>query len=829
MQACDRCHSRKTRCDRRIPQCSACEKAGVPCLHADKLRQRNIPRGYIDNMENLVAQLREENQNLRRNLSSQAGAQARVQQQEQLPAAGDPDKTHTEPLRHPFSSPNAVTINTPSALGDEASTPRSSGVASRTQTEDTPASSTAASGSARAFDPFTLEVGYLTLTATGEGRYLGPSSGIDLASIISTIVSAQSGIANMVGSSGNFGAGNTASSTVASPRIHQATASDVRSLFPSLSHAMPYIEAYFQHTHKTFPLLHRPSFLAIAERVFTDPGFYTANTLDAFVFDMVLSIGSSNINRFGESASGISSKCFAMGQRKIQSVMEMGGMASLKAILLICHHGIFSSHCDTSASIWHLVGIGARVCIELGLHLKQRRLNDNAPGRVGLVTFEEEMRRRCFWCLYNLDRVVSFTLGRPVVIRDEEVNTLLPSPLDDDCFGPDRPIVPEADMPAATAGAAKESIKTSPFLHILRIRRTSGQILGMFYNARNLEDVPMDEKRRVRREFEIWLQKWHRETQNLGLSSDDGQTFGTCFMSPEWYTAVYNNAILLLYRPSPYIPHPTRASDEDGEMPDLLKLFHAGRNCILAYSELHRKRRLNYSWITMHGIFIAGLSFIYSVGRILQDPGMRGDVPDFLTVVDVTRTCSNILAVICERWNVSRRSCELFNKLSNAVIQDTLHATVRRDTATMVEMQALVSGTADSVLHTAPVSILHEQSLQQNQNQNQNQHRHREDSNRPGSRLYDSSVTVHVPSSAPPFDDMLVMDEFRQFSETLDTSTRGRVSYPSEMVFGFLQDWPFDLPYDSAVAEMGSSMDNALESSTGHSMDSSIQELDLQW
>ncbi|KAL1907777.1 hypothetical protein Sste5344_006404 [Sporothrix stenoceras] len=797
MQACDRCHSRKTKCDRRIPQCSACEKAGVPCLHADKLRQRNIPRGYIDNMENLVAQLREENQNLRRDLQeAQEREQTRSQQHEQQTSTGGLNK------RQRASSPDIATISSPSVLDDIAQGQRSTSVTTRAQTEDTPPSSTSPSGSTRALDPFTLEVGYLTLTATGEGRYLGPSSGIDLASIISTVVSAQSGInnMNMIGSGGNSGDGNTSGKAVTSVHVNQTIPSDVRSLFPSLSHAMPYIESYFQHTHKTFPLLHRPSFLAMAERVFTDTGFYAANPYDAFVFDMVLSIGSSNINRFGESASGISSKCLAMGQSKIQPVMEMGGMASLRAILLICHHGIFSSHCDTSASIWHLVGIGARLIIELGLHLKQRRFNDSVPGAPGIVIFEEEMRRRCFWCLYNLDRVVSFTLGRPVVIRDEEVNTPLPSPQDDSCFGPDRPIIlsPGTDNSDAS--------KTSPFLHVLHIRRTSGQILGMFYNARNLDDVPMEERRRVRREFEVWLQKWQRDTENLKLSNDDGQTFGTCFTSPEWYTAVYNNAILLLYRPSPYMPHLTRAADTEGEMPDLLKLFNAGRNCIMAYSELHNKRRLNYSWITMHGIFIAGLSFIYSVGRILQDPGMREDVPDFLTVVDVTRACSNILAVICERWNVSRRSCELFNKLSNAVIKDTLHAMVRRDSRTatknsaLVEMTSTETATAQIMLQTTPGSDEHEQYLQQDH------HDRREDNNQPLSRPYDPLLAAAGPTTAPPFDDMLVMDEFRQFSETLDTTTNAQNAYPSEMVFGFLQDWPFDMPFDSPTTAMGNTM-----------------------
>lgn len=32
------------------------------------------------------------------------------------------------------------------------------------------------------------------------------------------------------------------------------------------------------------------------------------------------------------------------------------------------------------------------------------------------------MRRRVFWCSYNLDRAVAITLGRPVGINDSDID-----------------------------------------------------------------------------------------------------------------------------------------------------------------------------------------------------------------------------------------------------------------------------------------------------------------------------------------------------------------------------------------------------------------------
>jgi hypothetical protein len=91
----------------------------------------------------------------------------------------------------------------------------------------------------------------------------------------------------------------------------------------------------------------------------------------------------------------------------------------------------------------------------------------------------------------------------------------------------------------------------------------------------------------------------------------------------------------------------------------------------------YTRRLLNYSWITLHGVFIAGLAYVYCVGRALTDPTGTLLVPDYLEIINDTRACSNMLVAISERWNAIRRSCELFNSLSNAVIRDAVNATLR--------------------------------------------------------------------------------------------------------------------------------------------------------
>jgi hypothetical protein len=53
-QACDRCRSKKIRCDGIRPCCSQCANVGFECKTSDKLSRRAFPRGYTESLEERV-------------------------------------------------------------------------------------------------------------------------------------------------------------------------------------------------------------------------------------------------------------------------------------------------------------------------------------------------------------------------------------------------------------------------------------------------------------------------------------------------------------------------------------------------------------------------------------------------------------------------------------------------------------------------------------------------------------------------------------------------------------------------------------------------------
>ncbi|KAI2078272.1 DNA-binding transcription factor cat8 [Ophidiomyces ophidiicola] len=64
-QACDRCRSKKIRCDGIRPCCSQCANVGFECRTSDKLSRRAFPRGYTESLEERVRALEADVRDLR--------------------------------------------------------------------------------------------------------------------------------------------------------------------------------------------------------------------------------------------------------------------------------------------------------------------------------------------------------------------------------------------------------------------------------------------------------------------------------------------------------------------------------------------------------------------------------------------------------------------------------------------------------------------------------------------------------------------------------------------------------------------------------------------
>jgi hypothetical protein len=110
-QACDRCRSKKIRCDGVRPCCTQCANVGFECKTSDKLSRRAFPRGYTESLEERVRTLEGEVKDLKDLLDEKD------------------EKIDVLSRIHSFSSPSqrAASIRSPSTTGSTKSPTSDSG------------------------------------------------------------------------------------------------------------------------------------------------------------------------------------------------------------------------------------------------------------------------------------------------------------------------------------------------------------------------------------------------------------------------------------------------------------------------------------------------------------------------------------------------------------------------------------------------------------------------------------------------------------------------------------------------------------------------------
>lgn len=100
-------------------------------------------------------------------------------------------------------------------------------------------------------------------------------------------------------------------------------------------------------------------------------------------------------------------------------------LATVQALALLTIYGF--RHPTAEVSVWQVGGLSMRTAVELGLHRRTRSKpeREKDPKRY-------EMKKRVFWAVYSLDRMMSAQLGRPSGIQDRDIDVELPLNVDVD-------------------------------------------------------------------------------------------------------------------------------------------------------------------------------------------------------------------------------------------------------------------------------------------------------------------------------------------------------------------------------------------------------------
>ncbi|OJJ41243.1 hypothetical protein ASPWEDRAFT_34755 [Aspergillus wentii DTO 134E9] len=116
-----------------------------------------------------------------------------------------------------------------------------------------------------------------------------------------------------------------------------------------------------------------------------------------------------------------------LGQRLYQNVKPMiesklWEPLDIKTIQLFGIVATYHFHTDDDAMAYRVIGLAARMCLEMGLHRRDALIK----------SFPNESQwsdvTKIFWTIYSLDRRWSLGTGLPFVIQDEDIDPNLPEP-----------------------------------------------------------------------------------------------------------------------------------------------------------------------------------------------------------------------------------------------------------------------------------------------------------------------------------------------------------------------------------------------------------------
>jgi len=95
----------------------------------------------------------------------------------------------------------------------------------------------------------------------------------------------------------------------------------------------------------------------------------------------------------------------------------------LVLLLLTLFEAIYHFHVDNEDLAWRVIGLAARLSLEMGLHRSEtyEKHITTEPARSTSL--------KVFWCIYVLDRRWSYGTGRGFALQESDIDSSLPRPV----------------------------------------------------------------------------------------------------------------------------------------------------------------------------------------------------------------------------------------------------------------------------------------------------------------------------------------------------------------------------------------------------------------
>lgn len=263
------------------------------------------------------------------------------------------------------------------------------------------------------------------------------------------------------------------------------------------------------------------------------------------------------------------------------------------------------------------------------------------------------VRSAVFWSAYSMDRTLTTILGRPLTLRDEAIDQSFPG-------------LESSDEVEETATQwhqyniqpdkqAQETIK-APYIaciYSLRFDRIVSEIKLMIYRvSRSPRRFPwptnLDSWQQEAEASCVKLLSEIRTYQRGRPRSETNSLSGTTVQRLE---LKYHQCIMLLYRPSPQLPHPKPNAVQE--------CFNSAMAIIQIQGDLHRFSNMECSWLSAHSIFVAAITMLYCLWTY---PAVWGATP-LSECLSRAEMALQLLTFLSQWWSVALEPCQKLSHL----------------------------------------------------------------------------------------------------------------------------------------------------------------------
>ncbi|KAI5239928.1 cytochrome P450 [Aureobasidium subglaciale] len=182
--------------------------------------------------------------------------------------------------------------------------------------------------------------------------------------------------------------------------------------FPSRPEVLRLAKFYFDHSHTLYPIVHQQEVMSDIYSILEDPEYYIMlSPASMFRIWMVLAVGSTTHSSITLAEEYVSRMYYEKAMTYFDASMDHGDIVALEALMLQVSFSFFN---QLGPNTWFLVGTAARLALGMGLHCDSTFQ--------GLSEAQTVRRKRLFFSIYMMDRLVSITLGRPFAIHEDDVD-----------------------------------------------------------------------------------------------------------------------------------------------------------------------------------------------------------------------------------------------------------------------------------------------------------------------------------------------------------------------------------------------------------------------